>query len=252
MNAQASRPRSPKSFRRSWLFFVVLPIIAYSYAQPIANERLGWNLPSLQSFFAGAEKKSELAENSRGSQDSTANDGIAASGANSSGAETGDRSRGASSQPGVGGLSSDAGLSDKSSSSDKTSGLKYGVLKTVGNEVYLSPAGLRYTPGSQEGHRLKHVERHLKDQPDRPGKHGVFYGDMPQVLRWIDEAFGNAKAGAKGTSKKSDDGRMVYEARFAKPIGFVGGRDGGKNNNPEAFELRLVVDGDRVITAFPY
>ena len=130
--------------------------------------------------------------------------------------------------------------------------LLYGLLKDTGREVYVSPAGLRYTRGSEEGHRLKHLEKHLKDIPDRPGKHGVFDGDMAQVLRWIDDAFTRGKQGAKGVRKRDEDGRTIYEVPFTKTIGFIGGRDGKRDNNPDAKRLRLVVDGDQVITAFPF
>ena len=144
----------------------------------------------------------------------------------------------------------------KSTSSEGTnaadSNLLYGLLKDAGREVYISPAGLRYTRGSEEGHRLMHLEKHLKDIPDRPGKHGVFDGDMAQVLRWIDDAFTRGKQGAKGVRKRDEDSRTVYEVPFTKRIGYVGGRDGKRDNNPDAKRLRLVVDGDQVITAFPF
>jgi hypothetical protein len=140
----------------------------------------------------------------------------------------------------------------KQRKSDAAGELLYGLLKDTGREVYVSPAGLRYTRGSEEGHRLKHLEKHLKDIPDRPGKHGVFDGDMAQVLRWIDDAYTRGKQGAKGVRKQEEDGRTVYEVPFTKPIGYVGGRDGKRDNNPDAKRLRLVVDGDQVITAFPF
>ncbi len=143
--------------------------------------------------------------------------------------------------------STDAGVSQTDSGN-----LLYGLLKDAGREVYISPAGLRYTRGSEEGHRLKHIERHLKDIPDRPGKHGVFDGDMAQVLRWIDDAYTRGQRGAKGVRKREEDGRTVYEVPFTKPIGYIGGRDGKRDKNPDAKRLRLVVDGDQVITAFPY
>lgn len=147
--------------------------------------------------------------------------------------------------------SSAKSTTDDSSQAD-TEDLLYGLLKDAGREVYISPAGLRYTRGSEEGHRLKHVEKHLKDIPDRPGKHGVFDGDMAQVLRWIDDAYTRGKQGAKGVRKRDEDGRTVYEVPFTKPIGYIGGRDGKRDNNPDAKRLRLVVEGDQVITAFPF
>ncbi|MEZ6136910.1 MAG: hypothetical protein R3C53_18600, partial [Pirellulaceae bacterium] len=132
--------------------------------------------------------------------------------------------------------------------------LLYGLLveKRKGSEDYSSLAGLRYTKGSEEGHRLKHLQRHLEDQPSRPGKHGVFYGDLPQVLRWLDDAYKRGNAGAKGAKKRQDNGMTIYEVSFDKPVGYVGGRDGGRDGNPDAKKIRMVVDGDRLITAFPF
>lgn len=142
---------------------------------------------------------------------------------------------------------SPVGESTKSSES-----LLYGILKETGQANYVSIKGLRYGPGSEEGHRLKHLERHLKDIPTRPGKHGVFDGDMAQVLRWIDDAYDRGLRGAKGVRKKQEEDRTVLEVTFDKPIGFVGGRDGARTNHPSSKRLRLVVEGNRFITAFPF
>ncbi len=128
----------------------------------------------------------------------------------------------------------------------------YGFLTEIGRSRYESPAGLVYGPGSEEGHRLKHIAKHLKDQPNRPGSHGVFSGDMKAFLIAIDDAYTRAKKGAKGTTKKDDDGSVVYEVTFEKTIGFIGGEAGEKNKNPEAKKMRLVVRGSNVITAFPF
>ena len=89
----------------------------------------------------------------------------------------------------------------------------------------MSPAGLQYTPGSAEGHRLKHLERHTKDQPSRPGSHGVFDGGMEGALKTVDRAYEKAKKGTQTTTKK-DKGRTVYTVTMSGRVGYVGGRDG--------------------------
>lgn len=130
--------------------------------------------------------------------------------------------------------------------------LRYGILKEVGRERYVSVEGLQYNPGSEEGHRLRHLERHLEDMPDRPGKHGVFNGHMEDALKWIDDAYARGKRGAKGVNKTEEDNRTVYEVPFSQPIGYIGGRDGKRAGNPPAKRLRLVVEGNKFITAFPF
>lgn len=130
--------------------------------------------------------------------------------------------------------------------------LLYGILKETGRDRYVSVEGLQYNPGSEEGHRLKHLERHLKDMPDRPGKHGVFDGEMKDALKWIDDAYARGKRGAKGVHKSDEENRTIYEAPFSQPIGYIGGRDGKRDGNPPARRLKLVVEGSKFITAFPF
>lgn len=128
--------------------------------------------------------------------------------------------------------------------------LRYGLLREVGNERFISPAGLMYTPGSAEGHRLEHLRRHTADHPGRPGKHGVFDGGMEGALKTIDQAYENAKAG-KRTTKKNDQRRTIYLVDMGKRVGFVGGRDGNRQRKPMARRVQLVLEGNRVITAYP-
>jgi hypothetical protein len=132
------------------------------------------------------------------------------------------------------------------------SDLSFGYLKEIGRERYQSPQGLIYTRGSDEGHRLKHIQRHLKDQSDRPGSHGVFDGDMPQVLRWIDETYRRASQGDRMAKKRQEDESTIYELTFDKPIGYIGGIEGKRRKNPPTKRLRLVVIDRNVITAFPF
>jgi hypothetical protein len=125
-------------------------------------------------------------------------------------------------------------------------------LTEVGPDRYRSPAGLVYTRGSEDGHRLKHLAKHLDDQPTRPGSHGVFDGDLTQVLRTIDEAYQRARNGDRNARMRNEEESTIYEATFEKAIGYVGGRDGKRKGNPPTKRIRIVVIGQNVITAFPY
>ena len=120
-----------------------------------------------------------------------------------------------------------------------------------GRETYVSAAGLRYTRGSQQGHRLKHLMAHAKDKPNRPGQHGVFdSNDVGEVVSLVDEAYLQAQTG-RDTRTQQEDERIVYEVNLRRRIGYVGGTSGKRKNHPAAKHLRLVIQGDRVITAFP-
>ncbi|MEM7474495.1 MAG: hypothetical protein AAF483_05825 [Planctomycetota bacterium] len=266
-----------------WAVALVLIAIGYALAQPVLNSKLGWNLPSVANLTGdskgkgGAQDKSvdkdastssrnstsdpkgsiskqDASAKSESKKESTQSDGskgtATSSGAKSSKQTSSDKqqeTKGASSNKPRGPPTSET---DNASSS--TEGLRYGLLKDVGGNRFVSPGGLIYGPGSQEGHRLKHLERHLDDQPNRSGPHGVFYGDMAQVIRWLDDTYERASAKAKGTSKKQEQDRLVLEAPFTKPIGYVGGQTGKRKGNPDAKKIRLVVEGKKVITAFPF
>jgi hypothetical protein len=248
------RPTSAPSLRSlptRWAVGIIGVLIAYGLLQPVINKQLGWQLPSLASLQQPKNGDTPTRPVPSPSTDS-ASESASDSASDLLPSESGRQSEPLPPAPApVSGPDSSDGIGPATAKSSNTS-LRYGILRETSTDDYLSPAGLRYTRGSAEGHRLKHIERHLADDPNRPGKHGVFDGDMPQVMRWIDEAYELAKRGARGTKKSEEDGRIVYEASFSKPIGFVGGRDGRRDNNPDARRLRLVVDGNKVITAFPF
>ncbi len=227
---------SPSRSPIKWAVGLTVLLIAYALLQPQLNQRLGWNLPSLtdlqQSQLAPTPPPAESKGPTPSDNDNSAVATAGTSGENSSESSvTHDQA-----EPQFG----------------ADDGLRYGLLRQTGRDEFVSPGGLRYTPGSLEGHRLKHIERHLVDDPNRPGKHGVFDGDMPQVLRWLDEAYALGRRGGRGVSVRREDGRTVYEVRFPKPVGYIGGRDGGRQQHPDARQIRLVLDGDKVITAFPF
>ena len=125
-------------------------------------------------------------------------------------------------------------------------------MTDIGGGVKRSTAGLRYTPGSEEGHRLKHVLRHDNDIPDRPGSHGVFDGDAETLLAVIDEAYLLAKQGGPRVKTERQGDRQVHEVDLRRRIGFVGGQVGERRRHPPATRVRLILEGDRVISAFPF
>ncbi|MEM6328779.1 MAG: hypothetical protein AAF790_00870 [Planctomycetota bacterium] len=126
-----------------------------------------------------------------------------------------------------------------------------GVLQRVGSSVYQSPAGLRYTRGSQHGHRLLHVMAHARDVPNRPGNHGVFEpGDAKTVVLLVDAAYEQAIAGRSVVAER-EGGRVRYDVDMGRRIGFIGGQSGNRRGGPAATHLRLVLQGKNVITAFP-
>lgn len=124
------------------------------------------------------------------------------------------------------------------------------VLREAGNRVLVSPAGLRYGPGSREGHRLTHVLRHAKDDPSRP-IHGVFDGERDQILTVIDEAYRLGRQRGRQVKVETSGQRKIYTVDLRRRIGFIGGQSGKRNNHPAAKGLRLVLEDKNVITAFP-
>lgn len=125
-------------------------------------------------------------------------------------------------------------------------------MRDLGREVYESPAGLRYTKGSQHKHRLKHIMAHAVDEPNRPGQHGVFDSpDSVTVFKLIDSAYEQALQ-KRNTKAEQEGGRTVYNINVGRRIGYIGGQSGNRRGKPAAKHLRLVVQGKNVITAFPY
>ncbi|MDH3719563.1 MAG: hypothetical protein OES79_15685 [Planctomycetota bacterium] len=125
------------------------------------------------------------------------------------------------------------------------------VLRDVGGGVKESPAGLRYGPGSREGHRWKHVLRHAANQPNRPGPHGVFDDDPAQIVAVIDEAYELAEQGSRRARQKRDGPRTIYTVDMGRRVGYVGGQTGSRQGHPPAHGVRLVLEGRNVISAYP-
>jgi hypothetical protein len=78
----------------------------------------------------------------------------------------------------------------------------------------------------------------------------VFDGGIEGALETVDRAYGLAKQGQRTTTRHDKD-RTVYTVDLGKRIGFVGGRNGRQRGHPMARRVRLVVEGNRLITAYP-
>lgn len=243
-----NRPRRTIQSKTAGGVALAILVAAYAIAQPVLNERFGWQLPGVQQFAqndgpAVVENKPERQEVVPGEDSPASTVKQPSQGA-------------ATSKSGSGPLanvrSKTSSQSQKTPPSDSvaTGSLLYGILADQGNDRFLSPAGLLYVPGSQEGHRLKHVERHTVDDPGRPGSHGVFDGGMETTLVMIDKAYRKAKTGSQ-TSKQEDGGRTIYTVDMGTRVGYVGGSDGKRRRNPMARRVRLVLERNRVITAYP-
>jgi hypothetical protein len=147
---------------------------------------------------------------------------------------------------------SNLSTSDSSSGESVSPNQRSTQLKQIGRDTYETPAGLIYGRGSEHGTRIKHVMAHSRDEPNRPGQHGVFDADdQDDVLAIIDEAYEKAQRGEDVSIEKQNN-RTVYEVDLGRRIGFVGGQSGNRRNRPAARHVRIVVEGNRLITAFPF
>ncbi|MDA8743785.1 hypothetical protein N9N28_04030 [Rubripirellula amarantea] len=234
---------------------VVLLVGLYSFAAPKVNERMGWNLPALKTDAAGNVRladKTKQPEPTRATNAKTSTDVASRQKTASSSTDSSNSGTATSGTPlsNAAPTESPAAKASAGDSSAANGDLRYGLLREVSRDRFLSPEGLLYTPGSAEGHRLDHLARHTRDQPNRPGSHGVFDGEMEGALKTIDRAYARAKTGQR-TTKSVDQGRTIYTVDMGGRVGFVGGQVGKRKRNPMARRVRLVLDGDRVITAYP-
>ena len=126
------------------------------------------------------------------------------------------------------------------------------VLEEIGRDTYRTKAGLIYGRGSVHGTRIEHLKSHAKDDPDRPGQHGVFdENDPAKLVQLIDEVYLKALEGGRQVQHEGEGSRDVYTVDMQRRIGSIGGESGARRNHPPARHVRLVVDGERFITAYP-
>lgn len=136
-------------------------------------------------------------------------------------------------------------------SQDQSAEASTQFLREIRTNVFESPAGLVFGPGSEEGHRLKHIMRHARDDPSRPGPHGVFDGGQSQILAILDEAWLLGKQGGPNVRTRQEDQRTILTVNLRRRVGYVGGETGRRQGNPSAHHVQLVLEDVNVITAFP-
>lgn len=126
-------------------------------------------------------------------------------------------------------------------------------LERLNASTVQSPAGLQYSVSNREN-RIDHVMRHSVDDPGRDYAHGVF-SDSSQdgILELLDKAYELIKSKSSRVQRepKDEEGRIAYTLQMPETIGFVGGKSGSKQGFPKTTRLKLVLDGQRVITAYP-
>lgn len=117
-------------------------------------------------------------------------------------------------------------------------------LKQEGNQ-FRSPAGLKYS-----GNNIDHVLLHCKDNTSKP-THGIFVGGGAEVMQMVDEAYEKVKSGDRSVDSEKSRGRMTHIVSMGRVVGHTGGQKAKKRGRDELRKIKLVLDGDRVITAFP-
>ncbi len=126
------------------------------------------------------------------------------------------------------------------------------VANFANDEMWESPAGLRYGSDPNFDNRVQHIFRHGVDEPLRPGAHGVFTAGRSGALEVIDEAWTLAQRGGPHVEVSQQGARTRYIVDMGREIGYVGGQKGAAEGYPAARHVLLVVEnGNRVVTAFP-
>ena len=123
-------------------------------------------------------------------------------------------------------------------------------LRSVGGNKFESPEGLLYTMGPRGEHRVDHVLRHGRDMPERP-VHSVFDGDRNEILALIDEAYALVKSNSPRVRSSNSRGNDEHTVRMQRKVGYEGGQKGKRKGYPSLQNVKLILDGNRVITSYP-
>lgn len=246
-----------KKIKSAIVITITILALLYLMLRPVFRQ-MGWNFPwDDQQVAADADTNAD-ADNDT---DKVKDDGKSAGKSGDSKTKSGTK-KSADSKRGGSSESTGSGKSNKSqnstgkkvgsgnASSRGPPAAKPGDLVEISPDVFKSTNGLIYGPGSKEGHRLKHVMQHASDNPNKP-IHGVFDGDQEEILKLIDLAYAKVKQNSRDVSNSPSGNRNAYTVDMKKRVGFVGGKTGKKRNHPPCYKISLVLEGDRVVTAYP-
>jgi len=212
------------SHRQKWLtkkrilcFALIIAATVYTLLQPKLDEWTGLDLPDL------GEPQTQTQPNLKNPNTNTksAADGVKAPTAN-----------------------------NKRRSENKATGFR---LDRLDASTVQTPAGLQYSVSNREN-RIDHVMRHAVDDPDRDYAHGVFSeSSQDAILRLLDKAYELIQSNSSQVQHEPADeaGRVAYTIQMPQTIGYVGGKSGRKQSYPKTNRLKLVLEGQRVITAYP-
>ena len=96
-------------------------------------------------------------------------------------------------------------------------------LKKIGDNTWVSPAGLTYKGRDPQGlTRVEHILRHARDIPDREGSHGVFDGGPDAVFGVIDDAWRLVEKNR--LRPETEEGRSLYTVSMGRRVGYLGGQ----------------------------
>jgi hypothetical protein len=221
MNARSNG--KPIDWKRVGVIAVVLLIAGYQYSHPTLEKWLGRSLPSLSS-----EQDTQQAQQDSSSQ-SRANDSRY------------DAKLPTATEPRSNQSSAGASASNAESQT---------FLRSIGRDNLQSPAGLIYGMGPRREHRVDHVMRHARDMPNRP-VHSVFDGDKNSILRLLDEAYELVKSDSDQVRSFNSRGNDEHTIRMNRQVGYEGGQKGKRKGYPTLRNVKLILDGNRVITAYP-
>ena len=143
-----------------WAIAILVAAIAYVVLQPKLNQWFGWSLPSAAAMLGQEAPATKSKQPPITKPDASANTKLDSASSNKTAPPKPSNPKPAPQKPtlanGTDATSSKTSSGSKTSSNDSED-LKFRFLKPLGRDRYESPAGLIYTPGSEEGHRLKHI-----------------------------------------------------------------------------------------------